>query len=142
MKSYIDKNTQARKLASDDFEKDLYKLLNNAVYGKTLENMRDRIDVKLVANPHKLKKLVARPTYKFHEIINEELVMVNMGRKTLCLNKPIYAGFSILELSKTLMFDFHYNVILNVTEIAPSSCSQTLTAFAITYRLTTSTMTC
>jgi hypothetical protein len=112
MKSYIDKNTESRKLASDDFEKDLYKLLNNAVFGKTMENMRSRVDVKLVANPHKLKKLVARPTYQFHEIINEELVMVNMGRKTLFLNKPIYAGFSILEISKTLMFDFHYNTIL------------------------------
>jgi hypothetical protein len=112
MKSYIDKNTQARKLASDDFEKDLYKLLNNAVFGKTMENMRARVDVQLVTNPHKLKKLVARPTYQFHEIINEELVMVNMGRKVLFLNKPIYAGFSILEISKTLMFNFHYDTIL------------------------------
>jgi hypothetical protein len=112
MKSYIDKNTESRKLAKDDFEKDLYKLLNNAVFGKTMENMRARVDVKLVTNEHRLKKLVARPTYQFHEIINEELVMVNMGRKTLCLNKPIYAGFSILEISKTLMFEFHYDTVL------------------------------
>ena len=112
MKAYIDKNTDKRKQAKDDFEKDFFKLLNNSVFGKTMENVREHIDLKLVTNQHRLKKLAAKPNCKFFERINDELALVNMGKQKVLLNKPIYVGFSILEVSKTLMYDFHYNKIM------------------------------
>jgi hypothetical protein len=109
MEPYIRFNTEMRKNAQSDFEKDLYKLLNNAVFGKTMENVRAYIDVKLVTCENKYKKLVASPRYNMSCIFNENLVAVKMDRCTIQLCKPIYVGFTVLDLSKTLMYDFHYN---------------------------------
>ncbi|CAG2200908.1 unnamed protein product [Mytilus edulis] len=88
LKTYIDFNTEKRKLAHNEFEKDFFKLMNNAVFGKTMENLRKRTDIKLLNDQSKARKLISKPT--FHVI-------------------PIYVGFTILDLSKTLMYDFHYN---------------------------------
>ncbi|KAK3754326.1 hypothetical protein QZH41_017837, partial [Actinostola sp. cb2023] len=111
LKTYIDFNTEKRKQARNDFEKDFFKLMNNSVFGKTMENLRRRVSVRLVNTPKQLKKLTANPLFDYFRIFDENLVGVNMKKPTLYLNRPIYVGFCILDLSKTLMYDFHYNVI-------------------------------
>lgn len=111
MEPYIRMNTEHRKQAKSDFEKNLYKLMNNSVFGKTMENVRKRVDVKLVRGNEdaRLRKLIAKPSYHDRKIFDEELVAVHMQKSKLVLNKPIYVGMSILDLSKHLMYDIYYN---------------------------------
>ena len=111
MKPYIDMNTNLRAMAKNNFEKDFYKLMNNSVFGKTMENLRNRVDVRLVNTKEKLRKLVAKPNFKSRKIFNENLVSVHMSKTRLLMNKPIYLGMCILDLSKIIMYDFHYNYI-------------------------------
>ena len=112
MKSYIDKNTNLRAKAKNNFEKDFFKLMNNSVFGKTMENIRNRVDVKLVNTKEKLRKLIAKPNLKSPpKIFSENLVSVHMKKTSLTMNKPVYLGMCILDLSKTIMYDFHYNYI-------------------------------
>ena len=93
LKSYIDFHTEKRKQATNYFEKDFFKLMNNAVFGKTMANLRRRVIVKLVTNPNKLKKLTASPAF------SEDLAAVSMKKTKLYLNRPIYVGFTILDQS-------------------------------------------
>ena len=112
MKPYIDKNTNLRAKAKNNFEKDYYKLMNNSVFGKTMENLRNRVDVRLVNTKEKLRKLVAKPNLKSPpKIFSENLVSVHMSKTSLLMNKLIYLGMCILDLSKIIMYDFHYNYI-------------------------------
>ena len=111
LKQYIDFNTNKRKNAKNAFEKDFFKLMNNSVFGKTMENLRKRVDVRLVTDNKKLIKLASKPTYVSSKIFNENLVAVHKIKETLTLNRPAYVGMCILDLSKTLMYDFHYNNI-------------------------------
>ena len=111
LKQYIDFNTQKRTNAKNSFEKDFFKLMNNSVFGKTMENIRKRVDVRLVTSKEKLSKLASKPTYVSSKIFNENLVAVHKIKETLTLNRPAYIGMCILDLSKTLMYDFHYNYI-------------------------------
>ena len=111
MKPYIDKNTNLRAMAKNNFEKNFFKLMNNSVFGKTMENLRNRVDVRLVNTKEKLRKLVAKPNFKSRKIFNENLVSVHMSKTSLLMNKPIYLGMCILDLSKIIMYDFHYNYI-------------------------------
>ena len=111
LKQYIDFNTEKRKNAKNAFEKDFFKLMNNSVFGKTMENLRKRVDVRLVTDNKKLIKLASKPTYVSSKIFNENLVAVHKIKETLTLNRPAYVGMCILDLSKTLMYDFHYNYI-------------------------------
>ena len=111
LKQYIDFNTEKRKNAKNAFEKDFFKLMNNSVFGKTMENIRKRVDVRLVTDEKKLLKLTSKPTYVSSKIFNENLVAVHKIKETLTLNRPAYVGMCILDLSKTLMYDFHYNYI-------------------------------
>ncbi|GFR18461.1 uncharacterized protein TNCT_171031 [Trichonephila clavata] len=111
LKPYIEFNTNQRKLASSSFEKDFFKLLNNSVYGKTMENVRKHSNVQLVTSEKQAKKLVAAPTFKRFKIITESLVVLEKLKSCITLNRPIYIGFVILELSKVLMYNFHYNHI-------------------------------
>ena len=111
LKEYIDFNTQKRTNAKNAFEKDFFKLMNNSVFGKTMENIRKRVDVRLVTDENKLLKMAAKPTYVSSKIFNENLVAVHKIKETLTLNRPVYVGMCILDLSKTLMYDFHYNYI-------------------------------
>ena len=113
LKQYIDFNTQKRTNAKNSFEKDFFKLMNNSVFGKTMENLRKRVDVRLVTSKEKLSKLASKPTYVSSKIFNENLVAVHKIKETLTLNRPAYVGMCILDLSKTLMYDFHYNYIKN-----------------------------
>jgi hypothetical protein len=108
LKAYIYFNTERRKRAANDFQKYFYKLTNNAVFGKTMENLRKRVNVKLVNDKTKLTKLTARPSFDSFRIFSEDLAAVNMKKTKLYLNRPIYVGFTILDLSKVLMYQFHY----------------------------------
>ena len=108
---YISLNTELRTKAKNDFEKDFFKLINNSVFGKTMENLRNRVDVCLVTSEVKARKLFAKPNYMSRTIFSDNLIAVHMKKTKLKLNKPIYLGMSILYLSKTLMYDFHYNYI-------------------------------
>ena len=111
LKPYIDMNTNLRTKAKNNFEKDFFKLMNNSVFGKTMENIRNRVNVKLVDTGEQFKKLAAKPNYESRKIFNENLVSVHMKKTSLTMNKPVYLGMSILDLSKTVMFDFHYKYI-------------------------------
>ena len=111
LKQYIDFNTEKRKHAKNSFEKDFFKLMNNSVFGKTMENLHKRVDVRLVTNEKKLDKLTSKPTYVSSKIFNENLMAIHKVKETLTLNRPAYVGMCILDLSKTLMYDFHYNYI-------------------------------
>ena len=111
LKQYIDFNTEKRKHAENSFEKDFFKLMNNSVFGKTMENLRKRVDVRLVTNEKKLDKLTSKPTFISSKILNENLMAVHTVKETLTLNRPAYVGMCILDLSKTLMYDFQYNYI-------------------------------
>ena len=111
LKQYIDFNTEKRKHAKNSFEKDFFKLMNNSVFGKTMENLRKRVDVRLVTNEKKLDKLTSKPTLVSSKIFNENLMAVHKVKEILTLNRPAYVGMCILDLSETLMYDFHYNYI-------------------------------
>ena len=102
-------NTQLRKLAKDDFEKDLFKLMNNAVFGKTMENIRKHRDIKLVTTDKKRNKLVSEPNYHTINYISEDLPIIEMNKMKVKMNKPIYLGLSILDISKILMYKFWYD---------------------------------
>ena len=86
--------------------------MNNSVFGKTMENIRNRVDVKLVNNRGAAEKLSAKPNFEHLTIFDENLVAVHMKRTKLTFNKPVYCGMAILDLSKSLMYDFHYGYIL------------------------------
>ena len=113
LKKYIDFNTEKGAKAKNGFEKDFFKLMNNSVFGKTMENIRKRCNVKLVTSPDALLKLTSKPTYVSSKIVPENLVAVNMKLKNLKLDKPSYVGMCILDISKELMYDFHYNYLKN-----------------------------
>ena len=109
LKPYIDMNTELRKAAKNDFEKDLFKLMNNSVFGKTMENIRKHRDIKLVTTNKKRKKLVSEPNYHTINLISENFSITEMKKTKVKMNKPIYLGLSILEISKTLMYEFWYD---------------------------------
>lgn len=115
LEKYMMLNTQQRTLSKNDFEKNLYKLMNNAVFGKSMQNVRKQIDIKLVSTwdgRAGAKALIARPTFKRCSIFNENLVAIEMLRTNTIMNKPIIVGASILEISKLKMYRFHYEFML------------------------------
>ena len=109
LKPYIDMNTELRKIAKNDFEKDFFKLMNNAVFGNTMENVRKHRDIKLVTTDEKRSKLVSEPNYHTMNYISEDLSIIEMKRTKVKMNKSIYLGLSILEISKILMYEFWYD---------------------------------
>ena len=109
LKPWIDYCTEKRQMARDEFESDLAKLQANATFGKTMEQVRNRVNVRLICDPNKLAKAVSRPTFRRAEIINDDLTMVRGARQRVTLNKPISVGFSILEISKLIMYQFYYD---------------------------------
>ena len=111
LKKYIDLNTELRTAPTSDFEKDFFKLMNNSVFGKTMENIRNRVGIKLVNNKKRAEKLSAKLNFNHCNIFSEDLVAIHMKKTELVFNKPVYLGMCILDLSKTLMYDFHYNYI-------------------------------
>ena len=111
MKKYIDFNTEKRENVANDFEKDFFKLMINSVYGKTMENLRKRINVRFVNNAKDFLKYTSRPTYVTHKLFDKDYAAIHEIKPALMLNKPIYVGFTVLELSKWMMYDLHYNFI-------------------------------
>ena len=101
MKKYIDFNTEKRKNTTNDFEKDFFKLMINSVYGKTMKNLRKKINV----------KYTSRPTFVTHKLFDKDYAAIHEIKPVLVLRKPLYVGFTVLELSKWMMYDFHYNFI-------------------------------
>ena len=110
-KKYIDLNTGLRAKATNNFEKDFFKLINNSVFGKTMGNIRNRVDIKLITIEKAAKKLFSKPNFQHRTIFTENLIAVHMKKTKVYYNKPIYLGLCNLDLSKTLMYDFHYNYI-------------------------------
>ena len=111
MKEYIDFNTLHRQNASNPFEKDFFKLMKNSVFGKAMENQRNKVNIKLVNDERTRTKLVLQPHFKSMRIFTEDFTGIEMRKKSIQLNKPIYCRFTILDNSKTLMYNFHYNFI-------------------------------
>ena len=124
LKDYIQLNTDLRMKGTTDFEKDFFKLMNNSVFGKTMENIRNRIDVRLVTKEEELEKLVKKPNFDRVNIFTKNLVAVHMHKTTINLMKPIYSGMSILDLSKTLMYDSIIITLNTSTVTAQTSCLQ------------------
>ena len=104
-------NTNVRSKATNEFEKDFFKLMNNSVFGKTMENIRNRVNIRLVNNQKSLKKCAAKPNFDHCRKFDENRFSVHMKKNEFVFNKPVYLGMSILDLSKTLMYEFHYNYI-------------------------------
>jgi len=109
MVKYIDFNTQKRATETSASAKDLLKLMNNAVYGKTMENVRKHRSVSLATHRQQLKRLTAKPHFKSFRVFTEDLVGVEMQKTKVKMNRPIYCGFTILEESKIMMYDFFYS---------------------------------
>ena len=111
MEPYIRKNINLRIeacKAKNKFEEEFFKLMNNSVYGKTIENIRKRQNVKLVDDRKKALNLSSKPNFDRATIFDENLVAIHMKKTEIYFNKPIYVGQAILDISKPLMFDFHY----------------------------------
>ena len=111
LKPYIDMNTESRKNAKNDFEKDFFKLMNNSVFGKTMENVRNHRDIKLVIPDKRRSILVSEPNYHSSKCISKDLMIIEMRKVEVKMNKPIYLGQAILDISKTLMYEFWYDYI-------------------------------
>jgi len=107
MDPYIRMNTEFRKKAKSDFENNFYKLMNNSVFGKTMENLRNHVDMKIVRSNEtdKIRKLIASPLYSRHVSFSNDMVGIDMRKSKL----PVYTGMTILDNSKILMYDFFYN---------------------------------
>ena len=109
MKEYIDFNTRLRTKATNDFEKDFYKLMNNSVFGKTMENIRRPRNIKLVNNKEDYLKHMMKPNFKCGTLLGPDLMNCKMGKVKVKMNKPVYLGQATLDLSKTIMYEFHYD---------------------------------
>ena len=108
LKEYIDINTELRKKAKNDFEKDFFKLMNDVVFGKTLENVRKHRDIKLVKSDKRRNKLVSEPNFHTMKLIDNNLAIIEVKKVKVKMNKPIYLGLSILDISKITMYEFWY----------------------------------
>ena len=103
LKPYIDMNTKLRKEAKNDFEKDFFKLMNNSVFGKTMENVRNHRDIKLVTSDKRRERLVSEPSYHSHKNFSNSLIAIEMKKTWVKMVNPLYLGISLLYISKTLM---------------------------------------
>ena len=107
----IDFRTDEKKNAANSFEKDFFKLMNNSVFGKTMENLRKGISVKLVKYAKDYVRCISKPSFVSQKIFSKTFLAIHEIKPVLTLNKSIYVGFSILDLSKYLMHEFHCKYI-------------------------------
>ena len=111
MKPYIDFNTKLRMQSKNTFEKNFFKLMNNSVFGKTMEDIRKRTDIKLVTTPEQAIKLINKQNYTHRTTFSDNLVAIHMAKTEIYMDKPKQIGMSILDVSKTLMYDFYYGYL-------------------------------
>ena len=104
-------NTELRKNAKNEFEKNFFKLMNDSVFGKTMENVRNHRDIKLVTSDKRRKRLVSEPNYHSHKKFSDHLMAIEMKKTRVKMTKPLYLGMSILDISKTVMYGFWYDDI-------------------------------
>ena len=104
-------NTKSRTEAKNDFEKDFFKPMNNSVFGKTMENVRKHSAIKLVKKGKRRNQLASEPNYHTPKYFSENVMAIEMKKTKVKMNKPIYLGMSILDISKTLMYEFWYDYI-------------------------------
>ena len=131
LKEYINFNTELRKKATNDFEKDFFKLMNNAVFGKTMENVRKHRDIKLVKTDKKRNKLVPEPNYHTMKLIDDNLAIIEMKKVKVKMNKSIYLGLSIFDISKITMYEFWYDFIKSKYESMAKLCYMDTDSFII-----------
>ena len=131
LKEYINFNTELRKKATNDFEKDFFKLMNNAVFGKIMENVRKHSDINLVKTDKKRNKLVSEPNYHTMKLIDDNLAIIEMKKVKVKMNKPIYLGLSILDISKITMYEFWYDFIKSKYESRAKLCYMDTDSFII-----------
>ena len=112
LKPYIEMNTKLRTKARNDFEKEFFKLMNNLVFGKTMENVRNHRDIKLVTTNVQRKRYVSNPNYHACKQFDEELMAIEMNKTRVLMNKPVYLGQTMLDISKTLMYEFWYDYLV------------------------------
>ena len=134
LKKYIDFNTDLRTKATNEFEKGFFKLTNNAVFGKTMENVRKHRDIKLVRTDKKRNKLVSEPNYHTMKLISDNLAITEMRKVKVKMNKPIYLGLSILELSKITMYEFWYDYVKVKYEDRARLCYMDTDSFVLNVR--------
>ena len=108
---YVDKNTKLRNQAKSEFEKDFFKLMNNAVFGKMIENVRKRRNIKLIVSEERRKKLASEPNYSTCTVFSDNLMAIEMRKTYIVMNKPIIVGQTILDKSKELMYKFYYDYL-------------------------------
>lgn len=111
MRVYIEKNQNLRAAATSDFEKNFYKLMNNACYGKTCENQRKRTNIQLVTDVGKTQKLLALPQTISFRVFTPDIAAVELMKPRCLINRPFYVGFTVLELAKLHMYRFHYDFV-------------------------------
>ena len=134
LKPYNDMNTKLRKEAKNDFEKNFFKLMNNYVFGKTMETVRNR-DIKLVTTNEQRNKLVTEPNYHTTKHISENLLVIEMKKTDVTINKPVYLGMSISDISKTLMYEFWYDHINQNMETEQNCVTLILTVLLFILKL-------
>ena len=135
LKPFIDMNTRLRKGAKNKFEKDLFKLMNNSVFGKTMENVRKYRDNKLVTTDEKRNRLVSEPNYHTTKHFSENLLAIKMKKTKVIMNKSVYLGMSILDISKTFIYKFWYDYIKPKYGDKAKLCSMDTGSF-VTYVIT------
>ena len=111
LKSYIDTNTKLRQKAKNNFEKDFSKLMNNAAFEKTMENVRKHRYTELVATERRGNYLLSEPNYHITRFFTKHLLAIEMKKTHILVNQPVYIGLSILDLSKTVMCEFWYDYV-------------------------------
>ena len=123
--------TELRKQAKNDFSKDFFKLMNNSTFGKTMENVRKHRDIKLVTTDNRRNQLVSEPNYHTKKWFSENLLAIEMKKIKVKMNKPVYLGLSVLEISKILMYEFWYDYIKSKYQINTKLCYMDTDSFII-----------
>jgi hypothetical protein len=114
LRPYIQLNTSLRQQATNEFERDFYKFMNNSVFGKFIENVRRRRKVKIVSRwegKNGASALIASPQFRSQQVMTEDRVIIELRQSKVVLEKPVYVGAVILDLAKYLMYDFHYGMV-------------------------------
>ena len=124
IRSYIDFNTDKRKESTNESHKNFFKLMNYAVYGKTMENLKNGIKIRVVKNNQDFIKYTSRPTCINQKLFENNLAAIHEKKISLTLNKPIYVGFTVLETSKWEMYNFHYNFMIRKFNTSSFFCKK------------------